>query len=259
MKKKKENLIIILMVIFLFLISLNLKAETFETNFYSIFLDKETIKKGFTINPFEDFILAIFPYVLTKETKIEFKIKTGQFLDQKKELINLPQNKALISEIYEFDLKNKEAYNLKKPLFLQINYQRDNLNLKEIYFWNKIRNQWQKLPSISYPQKKFVRAKIHLPFAKVALFEDKNIYETGYASWYRYKYCKCAASPDYPKGTLLKVTNLVNGKSIIVKVNDYGPDRKIFPDRVIDLDLTAFKQIARKELGIVRVKVEPLN
>ncbi|MCX6740406.1 MAG: septal ring lytic transglycosylase RlpA family protein [Candidatus Parcubacteria bacterium] len=78
----------------------------------------------------------------------------------------------------------------------------------------------------------------------------------GVASWYKYKSCNCAASPDYPKGTKLKVTNVDNGKSIIVKVNDWGPDRSVHPNRVIDLDVVAFKQIAKKSAGLCKVKVE---
>ncbi|MBN1325733.1 hypothetical protein JW977_02015 [Candidatus Falkowbacteria bacterium] len=98
-----------------------------------------------------------------------------------------------------------------------------------------------------------------MPQAKVAILEDIDIMTEGYASWYRYKGCNCAASPDYPKGTKLKVTNLKNGKSVIVKINDWGPDRSVHPNRVIDLDLVAFKQIAVKSQGLCMVKVEPLT
>ena len=80
--------------------------------------------------------------------------------------------------------------------------------------------------------------------------------EKGSASWYRYKGCLCAASPDFQKGTKLRVTNQKNGKSVIVTVNDYGPNRKKYPTRAIDLDAVAFQKIGRLSQGLVSVTVE---
>lgn len=58
----------------------------------------------------------------------------------------------------------------------------------------------------------------------------------------------------YPFGTKLKVTNLENGKSVIVRVNN-RINRK-FAKKRIDLTKIAFKQIAPPSKGIVPVKVE---
>lgn len=81
----------------------------------------------------------------------------------------------------------------------------------------------------------------------------------GQASWYRYKNGFFAASPDYPKGSVLQVTNLSNGKTVKVTVNDFGPDRGIHPDRVIDLDYVAFSEIASPGAGVASVSVEPIT
>ncbi|NCN21991.1 hypothetical protein GW758_03115 [Candidatus Falkowbacteria bacterium] len=81
----------------------------------------------------------------------------------------------------------------------------------------------------------------------------------GRASWYKYKNGLFAASPDYPKGSVLKVTNLSNGKTIEVTVNDFGPDRNINPDRVIDLDFVSFSALASTGAGIIDVRVEPIS
>jgi len=81
----------------------------------------------------------------------------------------------------------------------------------------------------------------------------------GKASWYKYKNGLFAASPDYPKGSVLKVTNLSNGKTIEVTVNDFGPDRNINPDRVIDLDFVSFSALASTGAGIIDVRVEPIS
>ena len=81
----------------------------------------------------------------------------------------------------------------------------------------------------------------------------------GQASWYRYKNGLFAASPDYPKGSVLEVTNLSNGKKVRVTVNDFGPERGVHPDRVIDLDYVAFSEIASPGAGLVFVSVEPVT
>jgi len=58
----------------------------------------------------------------------------------------------------------------------------------------------------------------------------------------------------YPLGTILKVTNLNNQKTVIVKVTDRGPHGR---GRIIDLSYAAAKQIGMISAGIVMVKIEP--
>ncbi|MBU2566041.1 septal ring lytic transglycosylase RlpA family protein [Patescibacteria group bacterium] len=84
--------------------------------------------------------------------------------------------------------------------------------------------------------------------------------QQGDASWYAYKNCDCAASPDFPKGSYVKVTCLNDEtKSVTVRINDFGPERDIFPNRVIDLDKVAFAKLASPGAGIIQVKVEPVD
>jgi len=59
---------------------------------------------------------------------------------------------------------------------------------------------------------------------------------------------------DLPFGTILKVTNLRNGKSVIVRVNDRGPAKRL--NRVIDLTKRAFSQIEALDRGLCKVKIE---
>ena len=61
-----------------------------------------------------------------------------------------------------------------------------------------------------------------------------------------------AASNDYPFGTKLKVTNVANGKSVEVRVND----RLSGGGRVIDLSYAAAQQIGMVKAGVAEVKVE---
>ena len=59
-----------------------------------------------------------------------------------------------------------------------------------------------------------------------------------------------------PFGTLLKVTNLKNNLSVVVKVNDRGP---FIRGRIIDLSWAAAKEIGLLADGIARVTVEEAN
>jgi len=59
---------------------------------------------------------------------------------------------------------------------------------------------------------------------------------------------------DMPFNTILKVTNLENDKSVIVRVNDRGPAKRL--NRPIDLTKTAFSKIADLEKGLAEVSVE---
>ncbi|MCD4705740.1 hypothetical protein K8R61_01525, partial [bacterium] len=155
----------------------------------------------------------------------------------------------------EFDISNKTAFKNKKPLIIEMKYDSDYVGFKSIYYWDGGKKSWVKLPSYNMTGRKKMRANLHLPYARLAVMEDNCAMETGVASWYKWKNCDCAASPDYPKGTRLKVTNLDNQKSVVVTVNDYGPERDKFPERVIDLDAVAFSKIANTSAGVCNVRV----
>lgn len=227
-----------------------------EVNIYNLKLDEATLFRGYTASLFENnFRVGIFPGVLSEETKIIFKELT---VPEKFLPIPDPKEKKLVSYIFEFDIENKAAFHNEKPVIIEIKYPADSNNLKKIYFWDKGKGEWRELPSKSIVERNVVRAPLHLPYARLAIFEDPNIMEVGVASWYKYRGCNCAASPDWPKGSQLKVTNLYNDSYVVVTVNDYGPDRSIHPDRVIDLDLVAFEKLASRWFGLIKVKVEKL-
>lgn len=93
-------------------------------------------------------------------------------------------------------------------------------------------------------------------FTITPAWED-GIMRQGVASWYAYKKCLCAASPDVPKGTRLLVSREDDpSRSVVVTVNDWGPERDKHPDRVIDLDKVAFMRIGNPRGGLMRVRVE---
>jgi hypothetical protein len=65
-----------------------------------------------------------------------------------------------------------------------------------------------------------------------------------------------AAHRTLPLGSRVRVTNLRNGESVVVRINDRGP----FHDRrVIDLSKAAARQIGMLQRGTARVRIELLN
>ena len=94
--------------------------------------------------------------------------------------------------------------------------------------------------------------------------------ESGIASFYamKYHYRKTASGERLDQysltaahrtlsfGTRVKVTNLKNGKSVTVKINDRGPFVK---GRVIDLTQAAFKKIGNIQSGIINVNIKVIE
>src|SRR5678809_664462 len=96
--------------------------------------------------------------------------------------------------------------------------------------------------------------------------------EEGYASWYGMQGGKVfehgkltasgkrfdmnamtAAHKTLPLGTRVKVTNLENGKTILVVINDRGP---YIDGRIIDLTLRGARILGFKDKGSVKVRIE---
>ncbi|WP_098414494.1 septal ring lytic transglycosylase RlpA family protein [Vibrio sp. ES.051] len=65
-----------------------------------------------------------------------------------------------------------------------------------------------------------------------------------------------SAHKTLPFGTIVRVTNTANNKSVDVKINDKGP---YVEGRVIDLSYKAFAQIGNVKKGTVPVKVEIID
>lgn len=101
--------------------------------------------------------------------------------------------------------------------------------------------------------------------------EDNQDYdETGYASWYGPKFHGrptangerfdmnqlSAAHRTLPLPSLVLVTNLENGRSIKVRINDRGP---FVEDRIIDLSRRAAQFLGFEKQGIARVRVQRIR
>jgi rare lipoprotein A len=65
-----------------------------------------------------------------------------------------------------------------------------------------------------------------------------------------------AAHRSLPLASRVRVTNLENGKTIEVRVNDRGP---YVDGRVLDLSAKAAEQLDMKRQGLARVRIEKLE
>jgi len=97
-------------------------------------------------------------------------------------------------------------------------------------------------------------------------WDGKKSY-TGYASWYGDKfhgrktsngetydmYGISAAHRSLPFNSMVEVTNLGNGKKVVVRINDRGPFVK---GRILDLSYGAAKKIDSVNSGVVKVKLK---
>ena len=102
------------------------------------------------------------------------------------------------------------------------------------------------------------------------LEDARDFSEEGVASWYGKKfhgrrtssgepydmYTLTAAHTSLPLPTYVQVTNLDNGKSVIVRVNDRGP---FAHDRIIDLSYAAAERIDMLDAGTAPVRIEALS
>jgi rare lipoprotein A len=107
-----------------------------------------------------------------------------------------------------------------------------------------------------------VKGKTYYPMASARGYSEQGI-----ASWYGYEsgnrtsmgtrfnpYGYTAAHKTLPLPSKVRVTNLRNGRSIVVLVNDRGPFKK---NRLIDLSHGAAKKIGL--VGLTKVKIEYIS
>ena len=95
-------------------------------------------------------------------------------------------------------------------------------------------------------------------------------FQVGTASWYGQifdgkptasgepydMYDMTAAHLTLPMGSYVRVTNLRNGRSVVVRVNDRGP---IVPGRIIDLSYGAAQALEFRQRGLQRVRLDLVN
>lgn len=100
--------------------------------------------------------------------------------------------------------------------------------------------------------------------------EDPNYDKVGQASWYGPQFHRrmtsngewfdmdylSAAHPTLPLPSYVRVTNLANGRAVVVRVNDRGP---FVGDRIIDMSRRSAEVLGFKEKGRANVRVQYLG
>ena len=130
----------------------------------------------------------------------------------------------------------------------------------------------KKIPPRAEPRSRYGNPLSYVVFGKRyhTLTSSYDFVERGIASWYGKKfhgrrtssgeeydmYAMTAAHTRLPLPTYVQVTNLKNGKKIIVRVNDRGPFHN---NRIIDLSYTAASKLGIVRQGTGLVEVRALN
>jgi rare lipoprotein A len=113
------------------------------------------------------------------------------------------------------------------------------------------------------PYKSAETAVVRVPVTR----HNARPYQVGTASWYGEDfegkptasgqpfnmYELTAAHPTLPLGTLVKVTNLRNRRTVVVRINDRGP---VVPGRIIDVSYSAARMLKFQGQGIQRVRLD---
>jgi len=79
---------------------------------------------------------------------------------------------------------------------------------------------------------------------------------TGGASFYRARTSMGCAHRYLPFGTRLRVTNLRNGKAVMLTVNDRGP---FIRGRIVDVSTQAASILGFRRAGVVPVRIETMG
>ncbi len=91
----------------------------------------------------------------------------------------------------------------------------------------------------------------------VASYYGRGFRDHGTASGERFDQGELtAASRSLPIGTRARVTNLANGSSVVVRVNDRGP---FVRGRVLDVSYAAARELGMLRRGTARVRIEVLD
>jgi rare lipoprotein A len=112
-----------------------------------------------------------------------------------------------------------------------------------------------------------VAAAVAMAWAGASLPNAAQASQCGQASWYTMGKVTAsgeamnagalaAAHRTLPFGTRVRVENLANGRSVVVRINDRGP---YAGGRVIDLTRGAAEQIGMIEAGVAKVRVTVLD
>jgi rare lipoprotein A len=102
--------------------------------------------------------------------------------------------------------------------------------------------------------------------------EHPTFVQEGIASWYGQGFvgrktasgerfdarAMCAAHRTLPLGTIVRVTNLRNGRTVEVRINDRGPVTRARTRRILDLSRSAAAALGMAHAGVAKIRIVAL-
>lgn len=226
-------------------------------NISSIVLRQDALHNGYTVRHNSGtFFVGIQPRAITgiDSTRVELR--------RAKEPGRYPSGhqKRLIGDVYKYELGKAKHFKLKQPLWVTLSYPQEYQNQeKVIKIWDRADKQWKALSTSDHKDKLQVTTALHNKHATVAVFlksADTFIGGgnalNGKASFFWWDGPGVACN-DFPFGSIIRVTNTTNGKSVDAKVISTGP---FVAGRVVDLSDDDFAKIANLSTGVINVHVE---
>lgn len=218
---------------------------TGKTQRISVNLDAPTVKKGYTIELPGLLKMGIVPDSVQENVTVRLKSDSIE--------TTYPEGLELISPIMSYDVYHPDVAEVTKPILLSMDFQSDSEKEKALYYYDRNQQRWNLVPTTIDYERDEAHAVIWFPFAHIAVFEKPTVSQVGMGSWYGASHIGLASN-DYPYGTLLRVTSLRDGRSVVAPVVSTGP---FVPGRIVDLTKPAFEQIGDPyHDGVLKVKVE---
>ncbi len=212
-------------------------------------------------------LILVFPYsagaaasgLEINYSPLAFTAEPTLIISENSENYKIPWEWEPLTPAYDYAFKTKGLFDPSRPLDIKIKYPKKSNQLKQVFSFDFLSSVWRPVPTKDFPEEQYVTITTDSTSGWLIVLAKPEVMTVGTASWYKYKEGLFAASPDFVKGTALRVYNLDNNKTVDVVVNDFGPERAKHPDRVIDLDRVAFAKLAPLSAGLVNVRIEVLK
>jgi len=161
MPRTKTKIILGIFVFIFFIFCQRVEAKEIDT----LFLDKETVQRGYTVvSSDHQFKLGILPGAVKEEISVTIQSPANH--------PSFPKDAKAVSAVYQFDLERDESFSLNYPLDLSLEYQSSNLAPKAIYYFDQNKDGWVALTSSVSHTTNSIQGKISLPYAQVVVLEQ---------------------------------------------------------------------------------------
>ncbi|MBI4092451.1 MAG: serine hydrolase [Candidatus Kerfeldbacteria bacterium] len=242
------KLLLVCSIVFAFNVARVAPAEA-QSESWSVRFSEQTLERGYTLHTDQNDVRVIIkPQTFTVPGIVRLTRNDASLFPEWK-------GYERISDIFTVTVEGADGMILAQPLGIEFAVSETGF-VSRIAKFDQATQLWHELGSATAPDGTRVRAADDKLEFTIAAWRKPGVQE-GIASYYgtytrQTNLTMVAASNHFPKGQLLRVTNLDNGKTVTVKVVDSGAFRL---PRVIDLSTPAFARIQPTWKGVARVVV----